>query len=134
MKLEQRNTRKQGDVAIGAAIAYFSGLGYTVALPLTDSQPYDLIIDNGSLSRVQVKYTSTQHAGIYYIRLQSMAGKRNDGTRYKKDFNPLSVDAVFVLTSDKRKFLVPTLEIKSQRLSVGGDRASDFGASKFEIF
>ncbi|HEY4409058.1 MAG TPA: group I intron-associated PD-(D/E)XK endonuclease, partial [Acidimicrobiia bacterium] len=47
------NSRVQGDAGLGIAIAYFSRLGVRVGIPLTDSQPYDLLIDNrGELSRV----------------------------------------------------------------------------------
>lgn len=30
------------------AIAYYSKLGYTISIPLTDSQDYDLIVDTGT--------------------------------------------------------------------------------------
>lgn len=33
----------------------FSKIGYTVSVPITDSQDYDLIVDNGALLKVQVK-------------------------------------------------------------------------------
>ena len=54
--MKYRNTKKQGDVGLGAAIAFFSNLGYTVATPLTDSQNYDLVVDmDEGLKKVQVK-------------------------------------------------------------------------------
>lgn len=41
------------------AIAYYSELGYTVSIPLTDTQDYDLIADTGNtLLKVQVKTTT----------------------------------------------------------------------------
>jgi hypothetical protein len=40
-----RNSKKQGDWGLGSAIAWFTAQGYTVALPITDSQHYDLIVD-----------------------------------------------------------------------------------------
>src|SRR5438067_5907249 len=47
------NSRVQGDAGLAIAIAYFSRIGVRVGIPLTDSQPYDLMIDNGGdLSRV----------------------------------------------------------------------------------
>lgn len=30
------------------AIAYYSKLGWTISIPLTDTQDYDLIVDTGS--------------------------------------------------------------------------------------
>lgn len=52
------NSKKQGDIGMCYAIAYFSKMGYTVNIPITDSQDYDLIIDReGKLLKVQVKTT-----------------------------------------------------------------------------
>ena len=57
-----KNSKKQGDAGLGQAIAYFTMQGYEVALPLTDSADWDLIIEvEGELKRVQVK-TSSQLA------------------------------------------------------------------------
>lgn len=43
------NSKKQGDIGMCYAMAYFSKIGYTVSVPITDSQDYDLIVDNGAL-------------------------------------------------------------------------------------
>ena len=43
--LNQKNSRKQGDVGLGRAIAYFTSEGFTVCLPLTDNQDYDLVVE-----------------------------------------------------------------------------------------
>ena len=53
------NTNKQkGNCGLGMAIAYFSTKGYTVSIPLNDTQDYDLIVEkNWILQRVQVKAT-----------------------------------------------------------------------------
>lgn len=51
-----KNTKKQGDAGLGQAIAYFTGMGYDVAVPLTDSADWDLIVEiEGKLHKVQVK-------------------------------------------------------------------------------
>lgn len=46
------NSKKQGDIGMCYAMAYFSKIGYTVSVPITDSQDYDLIVDNGALLKV----------------------------------------------------------------------------------
>ena len=62
------NTKKQGDIGLGQAIGYFTSLGFTVSVPLTDSQEYDLIVDNGfSLNRVQVKRCTYKRKGNYVL-------------------------------------------------------------------
>ena len=47
-----KNSKAQGDIGLSQAIAYFAKEGYTVCIPLTDSQDYDLIVENGKLWRV----------------------------------------------------------------------------------
>jgi HJR/Mrr/RecB family endonuclease len=61
------NSKKQGDIGMCYAIAYFSKMGYTVNIPITDSQDYDLIIDReGKLLKVQVKTTKFKiRDGVY---------------------------------------------------------------------
>ena len=42
MELKDFSTySKQGNVGVAYAIAYYSKLGYTVSVPLTDTQDYD---------------------------------------------------------------------------------------------
>ena len=57
MKFE--TNKEKGDTSLGIAIAYYVSKGYTVSIPLNDTQDYDLIVDkNGYLKRVQVKSTN----------------------------------------------------------------------------
>lgn len=54
-----KNSKKQGDAGLGQAIAYFTMKGYDIALPLTDSADWDLIIETeDGLKRIQVKTSS----------------------------------------------------------------------------
>ena len=54
-----KNSKKQGDAGLGQAIAYFTMQGYDIALPLTDSADWDLIVEmEDGLKRVQVKTSS----------------------------------------------------------------------------
>lgn len=56
--LDQKNSRKQGDVGLGYAIAYFTKIGATVCLPLTDNQKYDLVFEeDNELKKVSIKTT-----------------------------------------------------------------------------
>jgi Holliday junction resolvase-like predicted endonuclease len=76
MLKEQRNSKKKGDVGLGAAIAYFTRMGYCVCLPLTDSQEYDLIVDiDKILHKVQVKTTThKKKSGVYSVELRTLDG------------------------------------------------------------
>ena len=56
---DTRSTQRKGDTAVAQAVATFTRIGYDAFLPLTESAPYDLIVDTGKLlKRVQIKYTS----------------------------------------------------------------------------
>jgi hypothetical protein len=73
------NTNKQkGNCGLGMAIAYFSTNGYTVSIPLNDTQDYDLIVEkNGILQRVQVKATGCiGKGGNYQVALKSCGGTK----------------------------------------------------------
>ena len=105
------NSKKKGDIGLGVAIGYFTEKGYTVSIPLTDSQDYDLIVDipNEGVKRVQIKTTEfkTKH-GVYNINLSVKGGNRSFNTIKKFDWK--CSDYLFVYTSDKRKFFIPTWE------------------------
>jgi hypothetical protein len=59
MTQSMRSTQRKGDTAVAQAVATFTRIGYDVFLPLTESAPYDLIVDLGkSLKRIQIKYTT----------------------------------------------------------------------------
>lgn len=120
---EQENTKKQGDVGLGAAIAWFTSNEYTVSIPLTDSQDYDLIVDKtGIVSRVQVKTSSYKRNDNYYVQL-SVKGGNKSGTGKIKKFDKNRVELVFVLTDDGGKYLIPSTEIEvKNHYSLTNDR------------
>ena len=67
-----RTTQRKGDIAVSKAIARFTTMDYDVALPLTESASYDLIVDTGKeLKRVQVRYTSTGEVALRRIHSNS---------------------------------------------------------------
>lgn len=103
-----QNYKKQGDVGMGYAIAYYARKGYTVSIPLTDSQDYDLIIDDGvSLSKVQVKTTSNKQSnGNYQVGLRTCGGNRSGQKIKTFDYN--SSNLLFVLTEGGDCYEIPT--------------------------
>ena len=67
-----RTTQRKGDIAVSQAIARFTKMGYDVALPLTESAHYDLIVDTGEeLKRVQVKYSGAREVALRRIHSNS---------------------------------------------------------------
>ena len=44
--------KEKGNTSLGIAIAYYTSNGYTVSLPLNDTQDYDLIVDKKNILRI----------------------------------------------------------------------------------
>jgi hypothetical protein len=90
------NSKKKGNIGIAEAILYFTRLGYVVALPLTDSQSYDLIIDDGvGLKRIQAKFSS--YTGIELRTISNVRGKKLDIRKFDK----IKSDFVFIVCQEK---------------------------------
>jgi len=98
--------KDKGNTGLGIAIAYFSSNGYTVSIPLNDTQDYDLIVDkNDILFKIQVKSTSCKTKyGTYQVSLKSCGG--TNGTTYKTVIDT-KVDLLFVVSSDLSMYLIP---------------------------
>jgi PD-(D/E)XK endonuclease len=91
-----RTTQRKGDIATAKAVHTFTALGYDVALPLTESAAYDLVVDNGTrLVRVQCKYTTVEQVGLRRIHSNSQG--------YVVKFTrPNAYDWLYILHADGR--------------------------------
>jgi len=108
------NPRKQGNAGLGIAIAYLSRIGVDVAIPLTDTQRYDLIIvhDEG-MERVQVKTTTMKDRGSYVVHLRTIGGNK---TQVKmRPFDPTDYEWLFVVCGDATAYMIPTTEIMARQ-------------------
>ena len=108
-----------GNSSLGIAISYFTCNGYTVSIPLNDTQDYDLIVEkNFQLYRVQVKGTSFKtRYGIYQVALKSAGGTKGVVYKTVKDTN---AELLFIVTGDNKLYLVPISEIRnSYTLNLG---------------
>jgi hypothetical protein len=76
--LWRANPREQGLLGVVDAIAHFGGRGWSISMPLIDSQPYDLVVDDGvRLHRVQVKTTTYRSpSGTFIVSLATRGGTR----------------------------------------------------------
>lgn len=107
------NSKKQGDIGMCYAIAYYSKLGWTISIPITDSQDYDLIIDTGAnLLKVQVKTTKYKRnilSNVYSVSLKISGGNKSGSTI--KTFDKNDCDLLFVLTDSGDCYSIPRNEI-----------------------
>ena len=95
-----RHTQRKGDTAVTQAIATFTKLGYDVSLPVTESAPYDLVVDdNGILMKVQVRYCGAIDVDLRRIHSNSkgyVVKKTKDG----------AYDWLYILYPEKREYLI----------------------------
>lgn len=108
--LTQKNSGKQGDVGLADAIHYFSSLNYTACIPVSDSQPFDLVVVNptGVTSRIQVK--TSRH----YLR------SKQQYLTHLGNYDKTQCDFLYVLTQDNTRFLIPTASVVGiQKLRLG---------------
>jgi PD-(D/E)XK endonuclease len=97
-----RLTQRKGDIATSRAIATFTQLGYDVAIPLTESAAYDLVVDDGAtLVRVQCKFVGSARREVDLRRIHS----NSNGYVVKRTLAG-SYDWLFVLDGDGREYLI----------------------------
>ncbi|MFA5991581.1 MAG: group I intron-associated PD-(D/E)XK endonuclease [Candidatus Doudnabacteria bacterium] len=95
-----RITQRKGDIAVTRAIATFTKMGFDVALPITESAAYDLILDTPEgLKRVQVRYTSIKEVDLRRIHSNS------NGYVIKKP-KENAYDWLFVLKNTGEEYLI----------------------------
>lgn len=105
------DTNKQkGNMGVAIAIAYYTSFGYTVSIPLNDTQDYDLLIEKeGKIKMIQVKATSCKTKfNNYQVALKSCGGTK--GTTYKTVIDT-KVDEIFVVTKDLDIYIIPKEDI-----------------------
>ena len=101
-----KTNKEKGNTSLGVAIAYYSANGYTVSIPLNDTQDYDLLIDkDNNIKSVQVKYTTCKTKyGNYQVALKSCGGTK--GKTYKTIIET-NIDELFILTEDTKIYILP---------------------------
>ena len=100
-------SKDKGRAGMAMAIAYFGSNGYTVNIPLNDTQWYDLVVEkDGNFYTIQCKATSSKDNNI---SLKSMGGTK--GIIYDSVLNH-SLDYLFCLDKDLNMYLIPIEKIK----------------------
>lgn len=131
MELREFSTfTKQGNVGLAYAIAYYSKLGYTISIPLTDSQDYDVIVDTGNtLLKVQVKTTTCEKDnGNYQLNLK-VSGGNQSGTGKVKTFDQNKCDLIFAMTEQFEFYSIPRTEISATSSISLGEKYLPFKVS-----
>lgn len=100
--------KDKGRAGLSLAIAYYGTQGYTVSLPLNDTQWYDLIIEkNGLFQTVQCKFTASTDNSI---SLRSTGG--TNGSVYDKLLEH-PIDILFCADKDMNMYSIPIQDLKN---------------------
>ena len=99
--------KDKGRAGMSMGIAYFGANGYTVSIPLNDTQWYDFIAEkDGKFYTIQCKATGSKDNTI---SLRSSGGTK--GSVYDNILNH-EVDLLFCLDKDKNMFVIPVKDLK----------------------
>ena len=116
------------------AINYFTVLGYTVSIPINDTQWYDLIVEkDGQFQTVQCKATQTSNDTIDF---RSTGGTK--GLEYDNVKNHSELDWLFCVNKDLNMWLIPSKELpNSNRIVLRTEPTKNnqgFQTHKYRIF
>ena len=105
--MQVENSKDRGRAGLSLAIAYFGTNGYTVSLPMNDTQWYDLIVEkDGVFQTVQCKFTAAEKKVISF---RSAGG--SNGSVYDNILNhPL--DLLFCADNEMNLFVIPMSDIR----------------------
>lgn len=108
-------SRKQtGRIGLSMAINYFTIKGYTISLPINDTQWYDLIIEkDGIFETVQCKATETKESTIDF---RSTGGTK--GTEYDNVYNHKELDYLFCVNKDLNMWLIPVKDLENLKSAI----------------
>lgn len=105
------NRKEIGRIGLSMAINYFTINGYTISLPLNDTQWYDLIIEkNGKFETVQCKATCTENNTIDF---RSTGGTK--GVEYDNILNHSELDWLFCVNKDLNMWLIPIKDLSTNK-------------------
>lgn len=106
-------TTDQGNIGLCKALYEYQKMGYTISLPISENQKYDLILDDGQLKKVQVKTTQYKSKyGTYNVNIKTCGGnKSNHKIHY---FDCKNCDILFILTDSGDVYSIPSDEVKSK--------------------
>ena len=98
--------KDKGRAGMAMGIAYFGANGYTINIPLNDTQWYDFVVEkDGKFYTVQCKATGSKNNEI---SLRSMGG--TNGGVYDTVLN-YPVDYLFCLDAEQHMYCIPMTEL-----------------------
>lgn len=120
----------QGDTGVAYAIQWFMTHGYSVCVPISEHQDFDLVVVEPGCpaQKVQVKTSrvTTDKPGAYEVALRTTNGN-NKAERDIRHFDSCTADLLWVLVDDGRMWLIPRKAVMNRSsLTVGGNKYGEF--------
>ena len=105
--------KEKGNTGLAVAIAYYTSKGYTVSIPLNDTQDYDIIVDKDKLLRkVQVKTSGCKTKyNSYQVALKSCGGTK--GSTYKTLIET-AIDELFIFLENREMYVIPIEKVNNK--------------------
>jgi len=131
------NRTQQGDLGEASAIEWFTRAGAVVSKPLGYSPDYDLVVDFGrGLLRVQVKTSvcSPDSSGDRrWVIAVCTRGGNQSWQGLSKGLDAATIDYLFALTGDGRRWLIPADAVEgSTNIKLGGTKYQGFEIEQAE--
>jgi len=106
--MQIETNKDKGKAGLSLAIAYFGTNGYTISLPLNDTQWYDMIVEkDGIFQTVQCKFTASKDNAIEF---KSTGGTK--GIAYDNILNH-KLDILFCADKEMNMYVIPMKDIHS---------------------
>ena len=103
------NRKAIGRIGLSMAINYFTINGYTVSIPINDTQWYDIVVEkDGFFQTVQCKATSGD-----VIDFRSTGGTK--GIEYDNLLNHSELDYLFCVNGNLEMWLIPIKDITTTK-------------------
>ncbi len=112
--MDTNNRKLTGRIGLSMAINYFTIKGYTVSLPINDTQWYDLIIEkDGKFLIVQCKATATDEGTIDF----RCTGGTDGGIYDNALSHPISL--LYCVDKNLNSWVIPAKDLKDAAVSKG---------------
>jgi len=92
------NTKHIGDISEAALVVYFLKKGFAVSMSVGENQRYDMIIDDGTLKRIQCK-TAKLKEGVL-ITTVGRVERGDDGKPKKVKYTRKEIDGFGIYSPD----------------------------------
>jgi hypothetical protein len=116
----------QGNLGLGKAIEYFTSQNIPVAIPLNDTQKYDIVADfDGKLQKISIKTSRYQpRENVFEVMLKNTGG--SSGNNKIRLFDNDNCDYIFIYTANEDLYLIPSKEITATNSICVGNKYVEY--------